>query len=139
MEFAQQSRFLKDIDPEYLEYPVSKKYEIDIDKRASKYRPTFNRSSSLPPFEMPDTSNIHQSVPSGMQKVSSSVKSSSDDSSMKERLELSEGQIIEHERFGIGKVKKVEGVDENRKATIEFRNLGIKVLLLRFARFKIIG
>ncbi len=139
MEFAQQSRFLKDIDPEYLEFPISKKYEIDIDKRASKYRPVFDRSKTLPPFEMPDTTNIHQSVPSGMQKVSSYTKSSSDDSSIKERLELCEGQIIEHERFGIGKVKKVEGVDENRKATIEFRNLGIKVLLLRFARFKIIG
>lgn len=139
MEFAQQSRFLKDIDPEYLEYPVSKKYEIDIDKRASKYRPVFDRSTSLPPFEMPDTTNVHQSVPSGMQKVSSCAKSSPGDSSITERLELCEGQIIEHERFGVGKVKKIEGVDENRKATIEFRNLGIKVLLLRFARFKIIG
>ncbi len=138
MEFAQQSRFLKDIDPEYLEYPVSKKYEIDIDKRASKYRPVFDRSTSLPPFEMPDTTNVHQSVPSGMQKVSSCAKSSPGDSSITERLELCEGQIIEHERFGVGKVKKIEGVDENRKATIEFRNLGIKVLLLRFARFKII-
>lgn len=139
MEFAQQSRFLKDIDPEYLEYPVSKKYEIDIDKRASKYRPVFDRSSTLPPFEMPDVTNVHQSVPSGMQKISSCAKSSSGDSSIAERLELREGQIIEHERFGVGKVKKVEGIDENRKATIEFRNLGIKVLLLRFARFKIIG
>lgn len=139
MEFAQQSRFLKDIDSEYLEYPVSKKYEIDIDKRASKYRPVFDRSTTFPPFEMPDNTNVHQSVPSGMQKVSSCAKSSSGDSSITERLELREGQIIEHERFGVGKVKKVEGVDENRKATIEFRNLGIKVLLLRFARFKIIG
>lgn len=139
MEFAQQSRFLKDIDPEYLEYPISKKYEIDIDKRASKYRPVFDRSSTLPPFEMPDVTNVHQSIPSGMQKISSCAKSSSGDSSIAERLELREGQIIEHERFGVGKVKKVEGIDENRKATIEFRNLGIKVLLLRFARFKIIG
>lgn len=141
MEFAQQSRFLNDIDPEYLQYPTSKKYEAEIDRRASKYRPVFDRSATLPPFEMPDNTPVsaHQSVAPGMKKVSASTRSVSGDSSIEERLKLYEGQIIEHERFGVGKVKKVEGVDENRKATIEFRNLGIKVLLLRFARFKIIG
>lgn len=52
---------------------------------------------------------------------------------------ISEGNIIEHERFGIGNVIRVEGTGENTKATVEFKNIGTKQLLLKFARFKVIG
>ena len=52
---------------------------------------------------------------------------------------VKEGQTIEHERFGIGQVMKVEGSGENTKATVKFNNTGTKQLLLKFARFKIIG
>ena len=51
---------------------------------------------------------------------------------------LREGMTIEHQRFGIGRVLKVEGTGENEKATVEFKNLGIKQLLLKFAKFTII-
>ena len=53
--------------------------------------------------------------------------------------ELQEGNRIEHQRFGIGTVIKIEGTGENTKATVEFRNAGTKQLLLKFAKFKIIG
>lgn len=49
------------------------------------------------------------------------------------------GMTIEHQRFGIGKVLGLEGTGENAKATVEFRNAGRKQLLLKFARFKVIG
>ncbi len=52
---------------------------------------------------------------------------------------LKEGALIEHQRFGVGRVLKVEGVGENRKATVEFRNAGTKQLLLKFARYQVIG
>ena len=52
--------------------------------------------------------------------------------------ELREGCQIEHQRFGIGTVLKIEGTGENTKATVEFRNAGTKQLLLKFAKFKII-
>ena len=52
--------------------------------------------------------------------------------------DLREGCTIEHQRFGIGKVLKIEGTGENTKATVEFRNAGTKQLLLKFAKFKII-
>ena len=48
------------------------------------------------------------------------------------------GKQIEHERFGIGEIIKVEGSGDNCKATVRFRNAGEKQLLLKFARFKII-
>ena len=53
--------------------------------------------------------------------------------------DLREGVTIEHQRFGIGKVVRIEGTGENTKATVEFRNTGTKQLLLKFAKFKIIG
>lgn len=53
--------------------------------------------------------------------------------------DLHEGCIIEHQRFGVGTVIKIEGTGENTKATVQFRNTGTKQLLLKFAKFKIIG
>ena len=52
---------------------------------------------------------------------------------------LSEGCRIEHQRFGIGTVLKIEGTGENTKATVEFQNAGIKQLLLKFAKFTILS
>ena len=53
--------------------------------------------------------------------------------------DLREGSKIEHQRFGVGTVIKIEGTGENTKATVAFRNAGTKQLLLKFAKFKIIG
>lgn len=52
---------------------------------------------------------------------------------------LSEGCRIEHQRFGIGKVLKIEGTGENTKTTVEFQNAGTKQLLLKFAKFTILS
>lgn len=52
---------------------------------------------------------------------------------------LSEGCRIEHQRFGIGTVLKIEGAGENTKATVEFQNAGTKQLLLKFAKFTILS
>ena len=51
---------------------------------------------------------------------------------------LQEGCLIEHERFGIGKVIRLEGDGDNKKATVTFEHVGTKQLLLRFARFKVL-
>ncbi|MEE0993845.1 MAG: UvrD-helicase domain-containing protein [Prevotella sp.] len=52
---------------------------------------------------------------------------------------LVEGTKIEHQRFGVGTVLKLEGSGENAKATVQFVNSGTKQLLLKFAKFTIIG
>ena len=51
---------------------------------------------------------------------------------------LQEGNVIEHQRFGVGTVIRVEGTGENTKATVEFKNAGTKQLLLKFAKYTII-
>ncbi len=52
---------------------------------------------------------------------------------------LKEGNVIEHQRFGVGTVIKIEGSGENSKATVVFKNAGTKQLLLKFAKYSIIG
>ncbi len=52
---------------------------------------------------------------------------------------LSVGNVIEHDRFGIGDVINIEGSGENTKATVKFHNVGTKQLLLKFAKFKVIS
>ena len=53
--------------------------------------------------------------------------------------DLSEGMQVEHARFGYGKVLKIEGKGNDRKALIDFKVGGKKNLLLRFAKLKIKG
>ncbi|MBK6831970.1 MAG: UvrD-helicase domain-containing protein [Flavobacteriales bacterium] len=52
--------------------------------------------------------------------------------------ELQEGQTVEHERFGKGKVLKVEGNPPDLKATVFFPSAGQKQLLLRFAKLTVV-
>ena len=67
--------------------------------------------------------------------VSSSACSSSSGSSFGA---LKEGCKIEHQRFGVGIVRKIEGQGENAKATVEFQNSGVKQLLLKYAKYTIL-
>jgi len=48
---------------------------------------------------------------------------------------LREGDRIEHQRFGLGEVIRIEGTGENTKATVRFQYAGEKQLLLKFAKF----
>jgi DNA helicase-2/ATP-dependent DNA helicase PcrA len=51
---------------------------------------------------------------------------------------LEEGTMVEHVRFGKGKIVKIEGVGADTKAEINFENGGLKKLLLRFAKLKVV-
>lgn len=68
----------------------------------------------------------------------SSGSSSSLGSSSAGSGRLVEGAKIEHQRFGVGTVLKLEGSGENAKATVQFVNSGTKQLLLKFAKFTLI-
>jgi DNA helicase-2/ATP-dependent DNA helicase PcrA len=52
---------------------------------------------------------------------------------------LKAGMKVLHQRFGKGDVLSVEGDAPDHKATIRFIQQGEKIILLKFARMKIIG
>ena len=80
--------------------------------------------------------NNRNSSVSSTSSVSSSACSSSSGSSFGA---LKEGCKIEHQRFGVGIVRKIEGQGENAKATVEFQNSGVKQLLLKYAKYTILN
>ena len=122
MEFGAPSRFLHDIDACYLDLPAGERpHRLTEEKRPSFSPQVAAASSALPPR---------------LKRVSASSTSPAAPSAGK--VSLHAGQTIEHERFGLGTVVRVEGSGENVKATIRFDNVGEKQLLLRFARFKVV-
>lgn len=131
-EFMLPSRFLNDIDEKYLRHPAVRNFMNQIDERASKLRPVFERSISNS-FSSAQNTDKRTTYAKGLQQQKLQT------SSALEKLDLKVGQIIKHERFGVGEVNNIEGTGENVKATIQFQNVGTKVLLLRFARLEVIG
>ena len=153
MEFGSPSRFLRDIDVNYLRLPHEAGVSRSVDEGAGRFRREieggFTRAASptRTPYgtkfsdrERPKAQVIAPTVPKNLKKVSavsgSSIRSASAGSASVTGVQA--GQMIEHERLGSGEVIRVEGTGDNAKATIHFKNAGDKQLLLRFARFKVI-
>ena len=156
MEFGSPSRFLRDIDIDYLRMPheagvsrlvdegagrFRREIEGGFTRSASPSRAPFGSTSSSEQRERPKVQIIAPSVPRNLKKVSavgSSGGAQASSSGSASMAGVQAGQMIEHERFGLGEVMKVEGTGDNAKATIHFKNAGDKQLLLRFARFKVV-
>ncbi|WP_336525043.1 UvrD-helicase domain-containing protein, partial [Bacteroides acidifaciens] len=156
MEFGSPSRFLRDIDINFLRMPHESGVSRSVDEGAGRFRreieggftrsaspvrAPFGSTSSFGQRERPKVQIIAPSVPRNLKKVSAvgssgGAQASSSGSALAAGVQA--GQMIEHERFGLGEVMKVEGTGDNAKATIHFKNAGDKQLLLRFARFKVI-
>ena len=166
MEFDNPSRFIEEIDPELIEGEgMNSRSSFGGFGRRSSYGS--DRSSGRGPYgsdggyggRMPwDSKSVSSqfkadpkpSYTSPMPKPSASAASSSSSlklasaasssSSLKpaSSSSLREGCKIEHQRFGIGEVLKLEGSGENAKATVAFTHAGTKQLLLKFAKYTII-
>jgi DNA helicase-2/ATP-dependent DNA helicase PcrA len=137
-EFSSPSRFLKDIDARYLSLPMGEQLAQRVDDAASRFRsqPVVSRfENSRPKVQI--IPPVHQ--PRTLKKVSSIPASAAPSASAPVSGGLQVGNVIEHERFGVGDVVSVIGTGDSCKATVRFRNAGEKQLLLKFARFKVIG
>jgi len=140
MEFANPSRFLRDIDPSFLKLPTDSVSSRHIDESPSRFRREQNDRPARSLFnterEAPKPAFAKVTIPRNLTKMENAQPKPA---SSEPITDLQSGQHIEHERFGIGEVLKVEGSGENLKATVKFRNAGEKQLLLKFARFKVIS
>lgn len=151
MEFGSPSRFLKDIDVRFLRLPQDAGMFRRVEEEATVFRRE-NARGFAPDKEdapyggkervsvRPKQQIIAPTVPRNLKRVAPSANTASTSPSASASANrVQQGQLIEHERFGLGEVLKVEGEGDNAKATIRFKNAGDKQLLLRFARFKVIG
>ena len=137
MEFSSPSRFLKDIDVRYLNVPQEEQTVRRPTENAARFQPS---SRFAPRTEVKiERQRVEPVRPATMPKFTRVSAASPRPSVGSTPNGLQVGNIIEHERFGVGEVMKVEGAGDNCKATVKFRNAGEKQLLLKFARFKVIG
>lgn len=151
MEFGSPSRFLKDIDIRFLRLPQDAGMFRRVEEEATAFRRENARGFAPDREDAPYGGKEHVSVrpkqqiiaptvPRNLKRVAPSANTASTSPSAGGSANrVQQGQLIEHERFGLGEVLKVEGEGDNAKATIRFKNAGDKQLLLRFARFKVIG
>ncbi len=132
MECDAPSRFLRDIDPNLIRIEGS-----GIPGMSNYGRPVYSNRTA------PRTQNPHpvatQFIADAKPRLVPVRQEAPRPQSAIGDIGLKEGNIIEHQRFGIGKVLKVEGSGENAKATVSFKNAGTKQLLLKFAKYTIIG
>ena len=159
MEFSAPSRFVRDISSDFMttdsevydegnsysrkpsyssgyqnNRPVATQFKADPKPRIVQH----TEEKSVDPFSERFKRTL-SSAGGNMRRVSSVIQNTSSAPSSSASGNLAEGTMIEHERFGVGTVVKVEGTGENTKATVQFKNTGTKQLLLKFAKFKVIG
>jgi DNA helicase-2/ATP-dependent DNA helicase PcrA len=125
---ATESRFLKDIDPSYISMDKKTASEVSRPPKADDFRGSL-REQRL-------QNSIKQTPPE--KKISVHQTGSSIPLS-KEASALQVGHVIEHERFGRGVVTSMEMSGNDSRAFVEFDSAGKKQLLLKFAKFTIVG
>ena len=141
MEYDTPSRFIKDIDPNLLRVDgatsstVAKDFDYNGNRMNSNSRWIQNARPVATQFKADPKPRIVPPVSGNFRRV---PPSHSPNANQQTNASLHEGNVIEHQRFGIGEIVKLEGVGENQKATVQFRNTGTKQLLLKFAKFTII-
>ena len=150
MEMDTPSRFIKDIDPQLMRIeqngiPVgrqtfSNRLSPDFDHNGNRFGRNSQYVQNARPvatqFKADPKPRIVAPTPSNFKPLKSVDTPSSTFNAQSSTLR--EGSVIEHQRFGIGEVIKIEGTGENMKATVRFKNTGTKQLLLKFARFTVV-
>jgi len=137
LDFCDKSRFIDEIDPQYLNMPVEK----DV---------SFYGETQVLPFAAPKPRAQTSSIP-GYRQTSANqpdlqhkliklreAKKETDSFEYSNPEEIQAGMLVEHQRFGRGKVLQMEGKMPDIQATVFFQNAGKKQLLLKFAKLRII-
>ncbi|HKK10952.1 MAG TPA: 3'-5' exonuclease, partial [Bacteroidales bacterium] len=127
---SEPSRFIEEIEPEYLDVPASHYHRENIKPAQTKQRNPFKDQPSYKKMSAEQSAN--------MKKASDAKPKSPGAFPACNPIDIHTGIDVEHQKFGVGKVLNIEGQGANKKATIFFRRVGQKNLLLKFARLKIL-
>ncbi|MET1259515.1 UvrD-helicase domain-containing protein [Flagellimonas sp. DF-77] len=139
---AEPSRFLEEIDEAFVENltPVNDGYRYksmindaiwgEVDK--SKLRQVKPRSGTPPATNRPSENQLRK-----LRKLKPELANPSSTNTAVD-AGLVEGSLVNHSRFGRGKVLKIEGRGQDKKAEIQFDSGAVKKLLLRFAKLEVV-
>ena len=145
---SQASRFIKEIDPKYLDMPTLPdndsfggelsegafrgRWNGSARTAAADPRPAFQRfqrRTATPPAE--------QAAPAGFRKVEARP-ASAQGKPLDSAGDLTVGARVAHDRFGVGTVTAFEQTATDTKVTVRFEAAGTKTLLLKFARLRLL-
>ncbi|MAW93795.1 MULTISPECIES: ATP-dependent helicase [unclassified Leeuwenhoekiella] len=137
---AEPSRFIEEIDEQFLDiqtpldtYRYKPMIDSDIFGEPDKSKLRLKKPvSGKPPTVGKPTEEQLQKLRKLRPQSSPSIQT--DD--LNDNLKI--GMRVEHSRFGQGEVLSIEGIGQDQKAEIRFQTGGIKKLLLRFAKLKIL-
>lgn len=138
LDFCNPSRFLEEVDQQFLDNSG-----IEILARNSRQHQSMTSSQKQiheltrrpagSPIKTRDSQNIFNKKLVSLKETSRTQDTfMGDDPST-----IQAGMMVEHQRFGKGKVLQIEGVAPNIKATVYFQTGAQKQLLLKFAKLKI--
>ena len=136
---AEPSRFIKEIDDHYIENHIIKDDYV--------FKPMIDKGI-FGGFDLPKKPVIQKyqatkinTAPSqnqlGKLRKINKIENPQSSSLATQIQQLDEGMTVEHDRFGYGRVIAIEGKGSDKKALIDFKGVGHKHLLLRFAKLKI--
>jgi DNA helicase-2/ATP-dependent DNA helicase PcrA len=128
MVYSAQSRFIREIDSEYIDDGKGRRNNVKIKPSIPQQRPIFvdnNLSKNA----------ITQVNQQNAQAQTHAAAQWQEDDHRKIRA----GMIVEHYRLGIGQVLEIDNSSKDIKARIDFKNEGQKLLLLKFAKLKVVG
>lgn len=138
---SEPSRFLEEIDESFLNYLSPKEPEPSINRFLDKS--LFDDAPKGIRFQKPIQRKKKEievlkkkeiQIPKKLKKLTDTQPNTNLFDS-----DVTIGSIVEHNRFGKGKVLGLEGKGPNKKAEIQFGTVGKKKLLLQFAKLKVIG
>jgi DNA helicase-2/ATP-dependent DNA helicase PcrA len=127
---AEPSRFLQEIDPQFLSFESL--FNSKGTFKENKISDSPGRSlSGLP-------KKVLNPVKTSFGKTSAATPPPDPNFVGDDTSNLQTGMNVEHQRFGKGIVLSVEGAGDNKKANIDFEGNGKKMLVLKFAKLKIV-
>ena len=148
------SRFIKEVDPQYILNPLSADKDEDESPRpsfggwgqrqgaAGRYVPKSNTYGASGPVrtERPSAAiPVRRSEPVPVRRAQVVPKRTSDaEFEPTPIMQLKAGQRIEHNRFGFGNILEISGSMADLKAKIAFDDHGEKILLLKYAKIRVI-
>ena len=135
------SRFLKDLDFQYINDTTGSSQFREVvapqTRMQSVYTTRTQTAYAGVSYNRPESEEPKQNLRSMRSAIYTQSPKTDAESKTNDAL-LQVGTRISHDRFGEGEVLSVSGAGDNRKIEVEFKNVGKKTLLLKFARYTII-
>ena len=142
-QYCHPSRFIRDIDPQFLSLGSTSGYKSKLEDRYDDYR-TYSprsydssRSGYTPRSTFQPKPSFTPATPSAT-ATPPPAAAASGDFSLHSLSEISQGCNILHNKFGQGTIAKIDTSGSDPKIVVDFDVMGQRTLLLKFAKFKIL-